>query len=557
MQVKGYVNLSVVVAKSLHYQSKERLPDLFEVIRHVLALLVLALALASLQACGGNGSSSALPTVNPAGPEVTYPQTTINATVGQAIQPDVPSVTGQVTSWSISPALPAGLSFNTSNGAISGTPTAITQWDFYVVAASNSSGSTTATLDIGVNPAAPTSLAYPQGEIVAMVGQAIQPDVPTVSGSVDSYTVIPNLPQGITIDSKTGTISGTPTAITPRGYFTVAATNAAGSAVEQVFITVISTSGFASLLWDLGSDQAWAIAGAPGTAAVSTSSGEILIIDTATGTLKLTLTQFSSQLALSADGSILGASGDYQDYSKDPTLNFYSLPSGQIVSSFPYDSVPPNTQPSAPIPLDFTLSASGTTVGQMTFVAQPSWVRARFATPLSGSPEIWSDTDGAFGYLDSLNRVLLSPDGSLIGVADNILGDWHTSIIQNGTLAATVPGYALAWLDNQRILVSEYTNTSSPPGEPPGNTTVTYVGSSIYSATGSLLASPPLPEMDLFPDMQPIGSDEIYDPKQNTVYSLTTGQPVWTGSSALSGRGAVAGSSVVYASGSSIMIQPL
>ena len=53
-----------------------------------------------------------------------------------------PTVTGIVTSFSISPSLPAGLSFNTSTGAITGTPTASTGSATYTVTASNSAGST-------------------------------------------------------------------------------------------------------------------------------------------------------------------------------------------------------------------------------------------------------------------------------------------------------------------------------------------------------------------------------------------------------------------------------
>ena len=58
---------------------------------------------------------------------------------------------GPVTSYSISPTLPTGLSFNTSTGAISGTPTVISGATTYTVTATNASGSTTTSINITVN----------------------------------------------------------------------------------------------------------------------------------------------------------------------------------------------------------------------------------------------------------------------------------------------------------------------------------------------------------------------------------------------------------------------
>ncbi len=53
-----------------------------------------------------------------------------------------PTVTGIVTAFSVSPTLPTGLSFNTSTGAITGTPTVSIGSATYTVTASNSAGST-------------------------------------------------------------------------------------------------------------------------------------------------------------------------------------------------------------------------------------------------------------------------------------------------------------------------------------------------------------------------------------------------------------------------------
>ena len=64
-----------------------------------------------------------------------------------------PTVDGTVASYSISPALPAGLSFNTTNGYISGTPTEISAATDYTVTATNSQGSDNTTVNITVGKA--------------------------------------------------------------------------------------------------------------------------------------------------------------------------------------------------------------------------------------------------------------------------------------------------------------------------------------------------------------------------------------------------------------------
>ena len=61
-----------------------------------------------------------------------------------------PTVTGDVSAYSIAPALPAGLSLNTTTGAISGTPTETPAPASYTITATNASGSTTFVLPLKV-----------------------------------------------------------------------------------------------------------------------------------------------------------------------------------------------------------------------------------------------------------------------------------------------------------------------------------------------------------------------------------------------------------------------
>jgi len=112
--------------------------------------LMALLAVGFAAGCGSSGPS--------APSNLAYPVASIHGTVGQAISPDTPTVTGKVSSYTVSPALPAGLTLNMTSGAISVTPTAAAPQASYTVSAQNSAGSTTSTLQVTVAIAAPSNL---------------------------------------------------------------------------------------------------------------------------------------------------------------------------------------------------------------------------------------------------------------------------------------------------------------------------------------------------------------------------------------------------------------
>jgi hypothetical protein len=197
-----------------------------------------------ISGCGGSNS-----TPTPAPSNLVYPQGKVAATLGVAIQTDTPTVTGTVSGYTVSPVLPAGLSLSPNTGAISGTPTAVAAQAAYTVTASNSTGSTTASVQIAVALAAPSNLVYPQANITATVGTAIQADTPTVIGTVAGFTVTPALPAGLSLDATTGTIGGTPIQAAVETAYTVTATNSVGNTTAQVTITVTQTS---KVLLELG-----------------------------------------------------------------------------------------------------------------------------------------------------------------------------------------------------------------------------------------------------------------------------------------------------------------
>ena len=189
---------------------------------------------------GGNTTASVNITVNDKPLNLVYSLNPATYTKGAAITPNNPSSGGgPVVSYSVSPALPAGLGLNTNTGIISGTPTAITSTATYTVTATNSLGSATAGVVITVNDVAPSSLTYSTNPATYEKGITATPNTPTSSGGpVVSYSVSPALPGGLNFSSTSGVISGTPTAITPTGTYTVTATNTGGSTTVVVTITV-------------------------------------------------------------------------------------------------------------------------------------------------------------------------------------------------------------------------------------------------------------------------------------------------------------------------------
>lgn len=120
---------------------------------------------------GGATVATVSITVNDVKPAISYGSQTIAYAAGLAAETQTPTNTGGgVTSWSISPTLPAGLTFNTTDGSISGTPTTPSSAANYVVSATNSGGAGTTTLGIVVSSGTLLDLGHAQAIIVLRVG---------------------------------------------------------------------------------------------------------------------------------------------------------------------------------------------------------------------------------------------------------------------------------------------------------------------------------------------------------------------------------------------------
>ena len=171
-----------------------------------------------------------------------------SGTVGEAITPfsaDFVDPEGEALSFSAT-GLPAGLSINTSTGEISGTPTAAGTF-VASIAAEDSIGATTESNSFLIIVAAPVNQAPVFSGTVASqnvtAGTALLP----ISGTFtdpegDALTFSASgLPANVSINSATGVISGTPTAI-GSSTIVITATDSAGNSVSSNAFTVSVTA---------------------------------------------------------------------------------------------------------------------------------------------------------------------------------------------------------------------------------------------------------------------------------------------------------------------------
>jgi gliding motility-associated-like protein len=152
------------------------------------------------------------------------------------ISPLNPSVQGSPTLFTVDKPLPAGLTLNPTTGIITGTPTKAQDFTDYVITATNSTGYDTFTIAIKVLIAFP-EIKYP---VPGVFRQGVPVNFkPTLIGIADVFKIDSLLPAGLSFDTKTGLIAGTPTwPAKPRTYI-ITATNSTGPGRDSTTITVL------------------------------------------------------------------------------------------------------------------------------------------------------------------------------------------------------------------------------------------------------------------------------------------------------------------------------
>ena len=97
-----------------------------------------------------------------------------------------------------------------------------------------------ALVNTGCGTSPPSNLTYSINPAVYLRGIPIMLNVPrSGGGAVVSYAVAPALPAGLSLDTTTGVISGTPTVVATTASYTVTARNSAGSTTCSLSLTVM------------------------------------------------------------------------------------------------------------------------------------------------------------------------------------------------------------------------------------------------------------------------------------------------------------------------------
>jgi len=97
----------------------------------------------------------------------------------------------------------------------------------------------------GSSGTAPSNLVYPHTTEALIVDVAATPNVPTFAGSPSTFSVLPSLPAGVTLDVHTGAIGGTPTQAAAQTGYVLRATNGAGFTTTTVTLGVSLAPRFA------------------------------------------------------------------------------------------------------------------------------------------------------------------------------------------------------------------------------------------------------------------------------------------------------------------------
>ena len=295
---------------------------------------------------GASGSQAYTVTIN-AAPSITT-ATLPNWTVGQAYSQSISETggTGAITFGVSTGTLPTGLSLNTSTGAITGTPSTTTGSPFsFTVTATDSvgaSGSQAYTVTINAVPSI-TTASLPDWTVGQAYSQSISETGGT--GAITFGVSTGTLPTGLSLNTSTGAITGTPSTTTGSPFsFTVTATDSVGATGSQAYTVTINAAPSITTAtlpdWTVGQAYSQTISetGGTGTITFGVSTGTLptgLSLNTSTGAVTgtpSTTTGSPFSFTVTATDSV-GASGS-QAYTVTinavPSITTATLPSGTV-----------------------------------------------------------------------------------------------------------------------------------------------------------------------------------------------------------------------------------
>ncbi|ULA62413.1 MAG: hypothetical protein LZF86_20010 [Nitrospira sp.] len=205
--------------------------------------LALVLLLATGAASCGDVSNAPTPASGPGALTITTPSLP-DGTVNQPYATTI-GASGGITpyNWTVTPGLPANLSFDTTTGAITGIPATqgTSSLTFTLTDSSSPQQSVQKPLTLTVTTA-PAVLSIVTSSLPSgNVGQAYNQTVRATGGTspLNWAIVAGTLPQNLVLNTTTGVISGTPTA-SGTSSFTVRVTDTTGQADQQALSILIN-----------------------------------------------------------------------------------------------------------------------------------------------------------------------------------------------------------------------------------------------------------------------------------------------------------------------------
>jgi N-acetylneuraminic acid mutarotase len=193
---------------------------------------------------GGSTTGTVTITVRePAPTALVYATNPTQYSVGTPIQPNVPTNGGGIiTSYSVSPTLPAGLSLDPVSGVISGTPTTLTPQAHYTITGSNATGSTTCDFvtEVGASTIPPPATPSVSADSFVTTGQPGLQASTQDQGTANNTTYLWTVTNGnITSGQGTPAIMYTAGAVGPL-TIGVKVSNFGGSATGGASVTVVA-----------------------------------------------------------------------------------------------------------------------------------------------------------------------------------------------------------------------------------------------------------------------------------------------------------------------------